>query len=99
MFTIYNGLYEKITVKQLCGLLNINEEEAIDFITKSVSKVLKCILEMSEVFVGNSYTKSYIHYFEDESLVNYDYLFVRIAACLDKSIVGNICYSLFYEDQ
>ena len=54
---------------------------------------------MSEVFVGNSYTKSYIHYFEDESLVNYDYLFVRIAACLDKSIVGNICYSLFYEDQ
>ena len=83
----------------VCELLEQTKEDVLDFFIINTEKVLGCILEASEVFVGNSYMKSYLYYFEKEYLVLYDYLFVRMATFIQKGTLTEQIQFLFEKDK
>ena len=74
-----------MTIPSLSKYLGMEEEALVDFLKVNTKRVLVCLLEFAETFTKNSYFQHYSLFYTDYNkflpLVEYDFLFLRMASC------------------
>jgi hypothetical protein len=96
VFAAFKGNVKEMSLGSLSELLSCSESEVKQFYSENVRRILNCLMDFAESYVGQSYFQNYLPLYvkTDSPLVNNDFLFLKETAYLYNSFGENFALLL-----